>query len=181
MVSEEVKIQIDILLNEYQACHRNRNHYDSVRWSIGSIFIAASFTVYGFSLGQQDKSVALALVLLSMFPFFIWYFYYQHVNSTVMASIVRMQKIETELRNMDYHINLHNSIRSIQRRPRGIWITYSLLWFMSIAWIYKISLLLNLYTLFNFLTCIGVSGLLIYVFHIKIINKTDWVERIQSV
>jgi hypothetical protein len=41
--------EVDVLIGEYQACHRNRNHYDSVGWTIGSIFIAVSLALIGFS------------------------------------------------------------------------------------------------------------------------------------
>jgi len=181
MVNEEEKIQIDIYLNEYQACHRNRNHYDSVRWSIGSIFIAASFTVFGFSLGQNDISVAFSLILLSLFSFFTWYVYFQHVNPFVMASIVRMQEIEKELRNMGYKINLHNSIRNLKRELRGIWITFCLLLFMSFAWIYKILLLFNIFNFIYFFIFIIISGFIIYIFHFRIFKCKNWVEIIHSI
>jgi glucose uptake protein GlcU len=41
--------EVDVSIGEYQACHRNRNHYDSVEWTIGSIFIAVSLALIGFS------------------------------------------------------------------------------------------------------------------------------------
>jgi len=54
---------ISILLNEYQACHRQRNHYASIRWTIGSLFLAASFVLYATSFDANliDKKVEAKL------------------------------------------------------------------------------------------------------------------------
>jgi hypothetical protein len=47
--------EIDVFLNEYQAPHHNRNHYDSLHWTIGSIFKAASFALFDFSFREIGK------------------------------------------------------------------------------------------------------------------------------
>ena len=180
MTTTHEELQLNVLLNEYHACHRNRNHYDSIRWSIGSIFIAASLTVYGLSLDKDDPSVAVPLVLLSMFSILIWYAYFQHVNPWVMGSIERMQKIEDEIRKMSYKINLHNSIRNNQRIVRGTWITFILLLILSVAWIYKILLVYNVLSCASLLLYVTISGVIIYVFHFMISNKANWRLRINT-
>jgi len=37
-------------LEEYRACYETRDHYDSVEWTIGSIFIAGALMEGGFVL-----------------------------------------------------------------------------------------------------------------------------------
>lgn len=116
------------LLSEYQACHRNRNHYDSVRWTIGSIFIATSLALFGVSFWKEIIDEPQKVLLVAIFSGALiatWYLYNRHVNPYVMASVVRFHEIEKELRRMGYSINLHRSIATT-RKMRGIWVTYLL-------------------------------------------------------
>ena len=124
MIDDHAKIQVNILLNEYQACHRNRNHYDSVRWTIGSIFIGASLALFGLSLTMHIVVVLLAFVF-SIGLVIIWYLYSSHVNPYIMRAMVRMHEIEKKLRDLNFEIKLHKSILDPQPKEKitipGFW------------------------------------------------------------
>jgi len=40
---------VDVLPTEYQCAHMTRDHYDNIRWIIGTVFIAASIGSLGVS------------------------------------------------------------------------------------------------------------------------------------
>ena len=65
--AEKEKKKIDVLLAEYQACHRNRDHYDSVRWTIGSIFIATSLTLFGISFLKEVRGNLMEVIFIAVF------------------------------------------------------------------------------------------------------------------
>ncbi len=139
------KKKIDVLLAEYQACHRNRNHYDSVCWTIGSIFIAISLTLFGISFIEEVRNgfwEVLLIGVLSVLLMLIWYAYSQHVNMYVLESILRLHEIEHELRGMGFNIKLHEAIyKRAQHQVRGAWITFILLAVVLGAWFLRMSFL----------------------------------------
>lgn len=105
--------KIQVLLNEYQACHRNRNHYGSVRWTRGSILIATSLGLLGFSFWSEVKGDIWKINFMALFSillFLLWYLYNQYVNPFIMLSILRMHEIELALYKMGFNIKLHKSI-----------------------------------------------------------------------
>lgn len=140
--NDHEKLQIDIFLNEYQACHQTRNHYDSVRWTIGSIFIGASLALFGLSLDKPLVAVLLAF-FFSFFLIIVWYLYAHHVNPYVMASIIRSHEIEKALRNMKFRIELHNSIHRTDDEIlnlKGTIITFALFSLVIVIWFFRIAL-----------------------------------------
>jgi len=89
---------LDILLVEYQCAHMNRDHYDSVRWTIGSIFIIASLTAFGASLVESvTQTQVLLLCFASGFLYGVWLLYNWHIEPYVKMSLARLQGIEREL------------------------------------------------------------------------------------
>jgi len=147
MESNELeKKRIDAFLAEYQACHRNRNHYDSVRWTIGSIFMATSFTLFGISFMETIRNNFMEVNLIAVFSILltlIWYAYFQHVNLYIMTSFERFLEIETELQKMGLDVRLHHSIvcaSKCKKQKRGYYITAGLLITVFLAWIVRISL-----------------------------------------
>ncbi|MDH5266766.1 MAG: hypothetical protein OEW62_03705 [Candidatus Bathyarchaeota archaeon] len=114
--------QIDIWLAEYQACHSNRNHYETIAWTIGSIFIVASFTLFGISFWEELANGSVAVWLLGFFSLLlmgIWLSYVVYVQEYVKASQKRLWKIEEELQGKKYDIQLHTTIKSKKRILRG--------------------------------------------------------------
>lgn len=189
--NECAKLQINVWLNEYQACHRNRNHYDSVRWTIGSIFIGASLTLFGFSLGV-GKNHLKEVLLASFFSFFlviIWYLYSQHVNSYVMTSILRLHEIEKDLRNIGYKITLHKSIRKMDKEIlyiKGIRITFSLLFLVITMWVIRITFLMvdhfGAINEYFWITLFLYAGAIIGIYKMhKKFNPINWSEKIDKI
>ena len=134
---------VDVLLQEYQACHRNRNHYDSIRWSIGSIFIAISSAVFGISLTAEvidTLNLVITMAFFSLALILAWYFFVQHVNPYVWLSVVRFHEIEQELRNLGYNIRLHKSIYGNKQFVKGKHITFLILLIFTFAWFFRIIL-----------------------------------------
>jgi hypothetical protein len=147
---DQEKALIDVLLNEYQACHRNINHFDGVRWTIGSIFIGASLTLFGISFDKRLIEVGLAF-FFSLFLMLAWYLYFQHVNPYVLVSILRIHQIEKtlrdmELKNMKLDIGLHRLIFMEEEKIfhiKGIWITFILIISIVGMWLLRIAVLIN--------------------------------------
>ena len=198
------KEEIEVLLTEYQACHSNRNHYASVRWTMGSIFIMATFTLFGFSFSEQvvgNFTRVFLLAMISMGLIVIWYAYYQHVNSWVLMSILRCHEIEQALRNKEYKIRLHKLIHETDKKHahiqicgrdiqiRGIHITFLLLSIVVSSWYYRLSLFLpwfcnNIIMIIVWILIIIDVWLLILViiYHIvKKMNPINLGEEIQKV
>ncbi len=100
--------ELDILLAEYQAAHVNRDHYDSIRWIIGSIFIAASFTVLGISFVEPATRTprhGLLLLIVSGGIFLVWLLYNWQIEPYNKLSIYRLQTIEKELFEKYKHVS----------------------------------------------------------------------------
>jgi hypothetical protein len=140
-MSDHEKLQIKILLQEYQSCHDTRNHYDNVRWMIGSIFIVTSLALFGLSLDKPLVAVLLAF-LSSVSSMMIWYLYAQHVNHYIVASIIRCHEIEKYLRkDLKFEIKLHTSIRKMDNsipKLKGTVITFSLISMVIVIWFFRI-------------------------------------------
>jgi hypothetical protein len=177
------KLQIDVFLNEYQACHRNKDHFDSVRWTIGSIFVGASLTLFGISFGKQVVEVLLASIFSFLLMIF-WYLYFQHVNPFVMASIVRIHEIEKALRDRKLEIRLHKSIHDTEKEiihAKGTTITFLLISSMVGMWLFRIALLT--YDSFTFVCLLeAFVGFLIgfWWVHFRMFNAINWGERIRD-
>lgn len=110
---EKQNKKIESLLTEYRACHLNRSHYSSVRWSIGSIFIVGSLTLIGFSLTitkilTLEELIGMAIV--SLLSTLVWYIYNRIITQYVLLSIKRMHQIEQKLQKKNFDIRLHTSI-----------------------------------------------------------------------
>jgi len=106
--------QLNIWLTEYTAANSTRDHYDSTRWLVGSIFIAAIFTMFASSFLDQVPQDNLALGLLAVSSTMLWFvfvFYDQHTQPWINAAIDRCHKIENILRNQEYDIYLHAWIK----------------------------------------------------------------------
>ncbi|MCW4042998.1 MAG: hypothetical protein NWE90_04655 [Candidatus Bathyarchaeota archaeon] len=134
---------IDTLLTEYQACHMNRNHYDSLSWTICSIFTSASLALLGISFLNPVVNNPLDVILIASFSiliFVIYMAYERHARPWIKASLDRCHEIEEELRRLGFHTTLHTNIRGIEQ-IRGIWILRSLVMIVLFAWIFRIMFL----------------------------------------
>lgn len=169
---EREKIQINIYLNEYQACHRNRDNYASIRWSVGSIFIAGSLTLVGLSFPLIQKAELLALMVISFLLMVVWFLYNQKLTKYTLLSIFRMHEIEQELRNMGYKIRLH---KSIFKPPeiRGTHINFILCSTVILAWYFRFILYLLNQLVWNWMSFgIGTFITLAFLAYLK-----NWIER----
>ncbi len=111
--------EVKFALAEYEACNDTRNHYDNIRWTIGSIFMAVSLGLFGlsfsnlfglpFSNSSSDQSVVLVAVVLtflfSLTLMLIWYQYSQHVNPYVLTAIIRAHEIESSFSEKGLRLN----------------------------------------------------------------------------
>jgi hypothetical protein len=161
-----------------------------VRWTIGSIFIGASLTLFGFSLDKSFFAVLLSFAF-SIGLMFVWYLYSHHVNPYVMASIFRSHAIEKRLRDMQYEIELHYSIYKTDEllNFKGTSITYLLFSMVMGMWVARIGL--GIYDLnfssFEFAVCASLLVLLyclfLIAFHLlhKKYNPTPWGKEIKKI
>jgi len=104
----------------------NRDHYDSVRWTIGSIFIVGSLTLFGISFVEPVVRMPLQVALLagvSVILFGVFAAYHLHVEPYVKMSIRRLQMIEKELQTQGYVSPLPDSelelFKDYQRDPKN--------------------------------------------------------------
>jgi len=158
--------ELDLLLAEYQCAHMNRDHYDSVRWVIGSIFIAGSFALFGISFIEPAAGAAALVVLLAISSiglFAVFAAYHLHVEPYVKLSIARLQTIEKELQTCGYVSplpdselelfevyqrdpkkliklipRLHTIIQEVAKRGRGKPILWLLTLVLVAAWLLRV-------------------------------------------
>lgn len=145
--TEVEKEKIRVWLAEYEACHSNRNHFDSTYWLIASIFLVASFTLLGLSFQEaiiNNVSVVLLMTSFSVFLFAILYFYNVMIQRYIKNSYKRMLEIEAELRSLKLDIQLHTTIDKTYRKGMGILV------FATIIIGFFIFVIFRLFILFNF-------------------------------
>lgn len=132
--------RLQILLAEYQACNMNRDHYDSVRWLIGSVFIGASLTAFGLSSTYAEGPLVLIIALFSQSLVAIFIGYNDIVQAYIDLSLERCREIEIELRKFKAPV-LHSRIDKRTRKRRGRLLTKLLVGITTSAWILRILLL----------------------------------------
>ena len=146
-MSNEKEMRVDVLLAEYRACHMNRNHYDNIRWTIGSIFIVASLTLFGISFFEEVRHSIFEVELLAIFSIILmigWMVYVFYVHPFVSLSLDRALEIERELQELGFDApRLHTSIRAKKQTIRGRYITTSLFILLLVVWLLRIHLLLT--------------------------------------
>ena len=124
------------LLEEYQACIQNRNHYDTIIWIIGSIFLAASLTLFGLSFDKDGLFWdVLLMAFFSSALMVIWFLYVSHVTPYVMMSLVRLHEIELKLYRLKLDIRLNYEIHmSTNARIKGFQIFAGISLLLFFAW-----------------------------------------------
>ena len=153
--------RIEILLNEYRACHMNRDNYTRIRWSVGSIFLAASIALIGISISQGEKIrdiEIISLMIISVFLFLVWHIYNNRILSIyTMMSIRRMHQIERQLRIM----RLHRDIYAFQKKNtkwKGQYIVLLFWGTLYFSWIFRFHIFVNRIETFDY--CLMICGVL---------------------
>jgi len=135
-------LQVKALLAEYEACHTNRNHYDSVRWTIASLFIGFSLTTFGVSFLKEANTIVPVLLLasFSILLFLIAIAYYTHVNPWIETSQDRLWEIEGQLQYYGVNVRLHQMIRarSGHYEGHGTMITNALIVIVIVFWALRV-------------------------------------------
>jgi len=137
--------QLQIWLTEYAAANATRDHYDSNRWFIGSIFIAAIFTLFASSFLDSVARSNIGLGLLadtSIILWFVFVYYDQHVQPWIKVAIDRCHKIEENLRSANYDIHLHAWIKYQRDKSDRVnfKIEHSELGAAWVLWLFSISI-----------------------------------------
>jgi hypothetical protein len=104
--------QVKVWLAEYDAAIQTRNHYDSTRWLIGSIFIAIIFTMFAASFQPLVMSIFSISVLagVSLILWCVFVYYDQHVQPWIKAALFRCRMIEGYLQSKGYDYRLQSYI-----------------------------------------------------------------------
>lgn len=134
--------KVDALLAEYEACHMNRDHYDSVRWTISSVLVGASLASFAISFLEPLCASQTSVTQLSVFSVIIVctaLLYHLHIERYVRMSIERFWSVEEELDKFGLNVRLHRTIRG---RMGGIGKLTTLLLFGSLilAWVMRVVL-----------------------------------------
>ncbi|MFH0848472.1 MAG: hypothetical protein V1857_03095 [archaeon] len=136
---------VDVLLAEYQACHMNSAHFESLRWTSGSILLVASVSLLVISFVRQvadDFRIVLAFRVCSLALFLVWFAYDRYIDPVVTASLDRCYEIEKELRELGFVSpllrrmpipRLFSSIKA-RRERRGTWATLFVVILIVILW-----------------------------------------------
>jgi hypothetical protein len=189
--------EVEIALAEYQACSDTRNHYDNIRWTIGSVFVAFSLALFGLSfsdsLGDQLVAATVFMFLFSLSLIVVWYLYFQHVNPYVLFAVVRAHEIEKYLSKYPNGPKLNKKIWEEEKKIthiRGVTIT---LWlFVSTVLLWMLRIMGAVYIYFKNFTSdclvwfmiIGIIfGLIIFLFFLahKMLNSIKINEKIEEV
>ena len=128
----------------------NRDHYESVLWTMGTVFVATSLALFGISflkdvVGTGKFERVALMALFSLFLFAVWLAYVQHVGPWIRTSLNRCREIEELLSQFKFGLRetpkFQTSIwKESQKQRRGIWITSSLLSALLLAWFLQIAL-----------------------------------------
>jgi hypothetical protein len=137
--------RIRALLVEYDACYKTRDHYETVQWTIGSIFIAGSLILLGASFQIRietitDRLGVLYISVVALVLFMIWFAYFEHVQPMINDSIKRAKEIEDWL-NYSYGagwLRLQTTYLSLHPKGRGRVITICLLVLMLTAVVVRV-------------------------------------------
>jgi len=181
--SKELK-KVDILLEEYQACHTNRNHYDNIRWTIGSIFIAISLAIFGISFTAEVINKLDLIILLAFFSLafiFVWYLFVLHVNAYVWVSVLRLHEIEQEFREMGFDVRLHKSIYAVKQILKGLHITLGLFLVFVVAWSWRIAIQWQNLPLYSLIIFVGFLLALLFVLPLYTFTRTNWGSKIKTI
>jgi len=174
-MTDKEKKHVDVLLHEYRACHMNRDHYESVKWMIGSIFIAAIFTLLGLSFVEKIRYSPIEvafLVTLSFLLMIIWLFVNEHVRWYVKASLERSYEIEETLRASSFDIGLHKTIRK-RSQTSGRWVDIFLMVVVFGACIIRLHLVYDLFVHLYIIPFMGVCIVTICLvgYHMHEVNE----------
>jgi hypothetical protein len=102
---------LQVLLASYQAAIMSRDHYDSVRWTIGSVFIGAELATYGISfLSTLGLAEITALAIFSEALLAIFVLYDQLVQPYIDLSFMVCREIEERLKTKYDFPALHTEI-----------------------------------------------------------------------
>jgi hypothetical protein len=142
--------RLEVLLSEYQACLMTRDHYDSTRWLIGTIFIALGFSLFGVSFLEPITLDTWSIGLVGTLSIALWLFflyYDQHVQPWISISIQRSHSIERLLRAKDYDVRHQLSIAYLEpdfkvpkKQVSAFWAVVILTMLLVAMWILRIIL-----------------------------------------
>jgi hypothetical protein len=141
--SEKKARDLDILLSAYQMCNANRDHYDSERWIIGSVFLGASVAAFGISyLNSNSLLDVVAIALFSQLLFSIFVLYDQLVQPYVDISLARSREIEKTLdaefgKGPGLHLLIHE--RTENRRLKGKYLVRTLIVITTGVWVLRLA------------------------------------------
>jgi hypothetical protein len=119
--------KIQVWLKEYEVCHCARNHFDTIRWTIGSIFLVVSFALLGLSFQKDiagDPPMITLITFFSVFPVVIWLLYDRLLQPYIDSCYERIWKIEEELRAQGMDIWLNTNMKQDFPKGRGKRILY---------------------------------------------------------
>jgi len=145
--NERLKNKVDVLLAQYQACNATRDHYDSVRWIMGSIFIGASLAALSMSFTDHITAVqVLFIAIFSIALLVIWIKYDDHVQPWIDTSLELAKKTENDLSDLGLNLRLHHLIRNEDEKQhktrKGRNIRRYLVLVVVIAWAVRLMMLL---------------------------------------
>ena len=137
--------RIDVLLKEYEIAQDNRNHYENGRWLLGTIFIAASLTLFGVSFLKDvtRDTTGLPVIVMTIFStalLLIWKVHWDRVQPYVYASFHRLHEIEKELQYLGFkdiprlHTEIARETRRTCREGKGQWVTWWMLTTILCVW-----------------------------------------------
>lgn len=141
-MSELQSKNVDVLLAEYQASNSSRDHYDSVRWTIGSIFFGASLATYGVSFLAYKPLEIVAIAMFSQAFFAVFVLYDQLVQPYIEISLKRCRAIEKQLEEkLGEGPKLHRLThgRTHERKLTGKRLFRSLIVITTFAWIFRLA------------------------------------------
>ncbi|MGB9779109.1 MAG: hypothetical protein ACPLW8_06845 [Candidatus Bathyarchaeales archaeon] len=139
---------IQILLKELELCQRNRDHYDTLEWQIGSLFIGFSLAAFWFAMQSHSFIDVSALAFFSIATLLTWTFALHHRGAFYSkVSLETARKLEAKILELaKVHITsellLHTKIDAEDRKPMkkkgwhlkartGIWLFNGIL---IVAW-----------------------------------------------
>jgi hypothetical protein len=107
-----------ILLEEYKITQETISHYESLIWSIGSIFNAIVVAVLGLTADLDNPDSLIVPIIVSIWFHGLWFLFETRYRQINISKFSRLWEIEEKL-GMRQNIVVYEDDKERRFKPRG--------------------------------------------------------------
>jgi hypothetical protein len=118
MSTEKNKTSEKILIEEYKVTQEAISHYESMIWTIGSIFTAIVVGILGLVGDINNPSSLIIPIIVSIWFYVLWLLFEVRYRQINLSKFRRLWEIEKMI-GMKQNLNVHNDDKKRRFKPRG--------------------------------------------------------------